>query len=262
MEDNIDFLNSIVNGILNEEFSIVYQPIFELEKQKIVSVESLVRWNKCGKEIGANVFISKLEEAKLIYLLDYYVLDKVMMVINQWELQNIRIVPVSINISKSTILRSDFIEILKSKIKEYKINSNYIVLELTERENIEENMEEFCNVIKEIRKLGVRISIDDFGVGTANILLLSNINFDYLKVDKFLIDNIYNDEKVKIFLEAINKIVKISNAHAIMEGIETKQQLQTVINYGYKYGQGYYLSRPKSVEKLENVLTLNTLKNN
>lgn len=262
MEDNIDFLSSIVNGILNEEFSIVYQPIFELEKQKIISVESLVRWNKCGKEIGANVFISKLEEAKLVYLLDYYVLDKVMMVISQWQLRIIRIVPVSINISKSTILRSDFIEILKSKIKEYKINSNYIVLELTERENIEENMEEFCNVIREIRKLGVRISIDDFGVGTANILLLSNINFDYLKVDKFLIDNIYNDERVKIFLEAINKIVEISNANAIMEGIETKQQLQTIINYGYKYGQGYYLSRPKSAEQLENALILNTLKNN
>ena len=253
MENDIDFLITIANGILNKEFSIVYQPIFKLEDQKITAVESLVRWNKCGKDITPNIFIPKLEEFKLIYLLDYYVLDKIMITINKWDLQKIRAVPISINISKSTILRSDFIEVLKSKIREYKINSNYIVLELTERENIEGDMGEFCKLINKIRELGVGISIDDFGVGTANILLLSNIKFEYLKLDKFFMDNISKDERIKIFLEAVNKIVKISNAYAIVEGIETKQQIETIINYGYKYGQGYYLSRPISLSQLEKI---------
>ena len=176
-----------------------------------------------------------------------------MITINKWDLQKIRAVPISINISKSTILRSDFIEVLKSKIREYKINPKYILLELTERENIEGDMGEFCKLINKIRELGVGISIDDFGVGTANILLLSNIKFEYLKLDKFFMDNISKDERIKIFLEAVNKIVKISNAYAIVEGIETKQQIETIINYGYKYGQGYYLSRPISLSQLEKI---------
>lgn len=253
--DNIEFdlYNDIKNAINLNEFKFVYQPKFNIKTKSIIGAEVLVRWDKKdGSTTYPDEFISKLEDKKLIYLLDYHVIEESIKKISEWNFNfNIDIVPISINLSKSTLMRDDFIGKLNELIEKYKLDLNCLEFEITERESFDYSIIEINNRIEEIKSLGIKISIDDFGAGNSNISFSMNIDLDIIKIDKSIIAEIGKNKKIDYILVFIRDLAKLSNIDLIAEGIETKEQCEFLVENGYDFGQGYYLSRPIEIDEFE-----------
>lgn len=250
-KDINDLYCEVIKGIENNEFKILYQPKFNINNMNIAGVEALIRWQKdSGYIIYPDLFIPELEKNKYIYLIDYFVLENCIIKVNEWIKSELEPIPIAINISKSTIMRSEFIPKLKELIEKYDMQENIFELEITEREPFGDDIKYIAKKIKEIRKLGIRVSLDDFGIGCSNILAIANIDFDYIKIDKSMLDNIGND-KIENILVGLKNIMDMNKVSVVAEGIETKYQYEKLLDYGYAYAQGYYFSKPITTDKLE-----------
>ncbi len=243
----------IENGIKLNEFKFVYQPKFNMKTNSIVGAEVLIRWKKSNGEIVyPDKFINKLEKYNLIYLIDYYVMYECIKQMDYWfNFMEYKPINIAINLSKSTLMRDDFIEYLNNIIDKYKINLNYLEFEITERENIKLDIEDVNKRIKIIRDLGIKVSLDDFGSENSNISLYMNIDFDVIKIDKSIIDNIGKKDKADYILRYIRNLANHSGAELIAEGIETRDQYKFLLEHGYNTGQGYYFSTPIDVYDFE-----------
>ena len=250
----ITLYNETKKGIMLNEFKFVYQPKFNIKSNQIIGAEVLIRWHKSdGNIIYPDKFIDKLEDKNLIYLIDYYTIEECLKRLNDWShLSRNNIIPLSINLSKSTLMRHDFLEVLESIIKKYDVDLKYIEFEITEREYVDYSIQEINDKIYSVRELGIKISLDDFGSGNSNLSFSMNIDLDIIKIDKSIINKIGKNEKIDNFLLLILELANKNNIDLVAEGIETKDQLEFLIDNGYKFGQGYYFSKPIDAEVFEN----------
>ncbi len=244
-------LQKVSRGIEKREFKILYQPKFDMRNMKLIGVEALIRWEKsCGKMIYPDYFIPQLERSEKVYIIDYYVIEDCMKRIHKWINFEKQPISIAINVAKSTVMREEFLPKVKQWMSEYSIDSKFIEFELTERECLLSDIEVLSNRINEIKSMGIKVSLDDFGSGSSNILVLANIDFDCIKIDKSAIDNIENN-KVKNILIGLKGIMDSNKVYVLAEGVENKSQYKKLIEYGYSYAQGYYLSKPLTASELE-----------
>ena len=162
-------------------------------------------------------------------------------------------VPLSVNISRVTLLRSDFKEKLLKTVSLFDINLKDIFLEITESIK-ESNVSDFVNIVDEIRKLGFSIGIDDFGVAYANINTYVSISSDVIKIDKKLVDNVCTNHIVNAFIKYFNQACNSQNIKVVFEGVETEEQVKELNSLGGDLYQGYYFSKPLSVDAFESFI--------
>lgn len=249
--DYLIFYKELLNGIKFNQFRFLYQPKFSLKDGQIVGAELLIRWHKSYDIIiPPDNFIGKLEDYKLIYIIDYYVMEELLKKL-KYLIEKGSVIPLSMNLSKSTLMRNDFIETLDLLLKKYDINTKYIEFEITEREYVEYSLTEINEIINKVRLKGIKVSLDDFGSGNANLAFSLNMKIDTVKVDKSITKKMGKNKNIDILSEFILELFNYNNIDIIAEGIETKEQLNFLIENGYKFGQGYYLSRPINYEELE-----------
>ena len=247
------FYKEVKNGIKRNEFKFVYQPKFNLKSGHLIGAEALIRWHKSAEVIiYPDSFVEKLENNNLIYLIDYYTIEECLKKLYYWNnTYKNNIVPISINLSKSTLMRNDFISTLEVLIAMYNVDLKYLEFEITEREYVDYGIKDINNRIEKVRSLGIKISLDDFGTGNSNLSFSMNIDLDTIKVDRSLINKIGENEKINYLLEFIIDLANKNNINLVAEGIETEEQIEFLIDSGYKFGQGYYFSKPIDAELFE-----------
>ena len=237
-------------SLKNREFSIYYQPKYNVEKDKyyISSSEALVRWNhsKYGM-ISPGIFIGLLEERGLIRELDKYVWEEAIKDLATWKKEGIDIVPVSLNVSRIDLLDDGIVSIFADLVKKYDVDSKYIYLEITESA-CNNNMNQLINTIEKLRDLGFKIEIDDFGAGYSSLNVLTTIPFDVLKLDMLFVRGMANNKTLKM-IEIVAEIAKYLDVTLVAEGVETLDQLNQLREYGYQVIQGYYFSKPLKKEE-------------
>lgn len=242
-------------SLKNREFSIYYQPKYNVEKDKyyISSSEALVRWNhsKYGM-ISPGIFIGLLEERGLIRELDKYVWEEAIKDLATWKKEGIDIVPVSLNVSRIDLLDDGIVSIFADLVKKYDVDSKYIYLEITESA-CNNNMNQLINTIEKLRDLGFKIEIDDFGAGYSSLNVLTTIPFDVLKLDMLFVRGMANNKTLKM-IEIVAEIAKYLDVTLVAEGVETLDQLNQLREYGYQVIQGYYFSKPLKKEEFYNLL--------
>lgn len=242
-------------SLKNREFSIYYQPKYNVEKDKyyISSSEALVRWNhsKYGM-ISPGIFIGLLEERGLIRELDKYVWEEAIKDLATWKKEGIKIVPVSLNVSRIDLLDDGIVSIFADLVKKYDVDSKYIYLEITESA-CNNNMNQLINTIEKLRDLGFKIEIDDFGAGYSSLNVLTTIPFDVLKLDMLFVRGMANNKTLKM-IEIVAEIAKYLDVILVAEGVETLDQLNQLREYGYQVIQGYYFSKPLKKEEFYNLL--------
>ena len=242
-------------SLKNREFSIYYQPKYNVEKDKyyISSSEALVRWNhsKYGM-ISPGIFIGLLEERGLIRELDKYVWEEAIKDLATWKKEGIDIVPVSLNVSRIDLLDDGIVSIFADLVKKYDVDSKYIYLEITESA-CNNNMNQLINTIEKLRDLGFKIEIDDFGAGYSSLNVLTTIPFDVLKLDMLFVRGMANNKTLKM-IEIVAEIAKYLDVILVAEGVETLDQLNQLREYGYQVIQGYYFSKPLKKEEFYNLL--------
>lgn len=237
-------------GIDNKEFVIYLQPKFDTKTEKLAGAETLVRWNKNDQIVMPNVFIPLFEKYSLITILDNYVLEEVFKLMNQWNKQNYKLVPISVNESRQNLYDKNHLDTLIKYINQYNVSPNMIELEMTET-TVVDNIELAKEAERNVHKLGFVVSMDDFGTGYSSFSMLKNINIDILKMDKSFFDDILESRRGKIIIESIIDMSHKLNIKVVAEGIETKEQLEYLKSIGCDMIQGYIYEKPISVASFE-----------
>jgi len=248
--------NSLHNAILNREFELHYQPQIDIKKEKIVGVEALIRWNhpKLGL-LYPDSFIQIAENTGLIMPLGKWIIEEAISQAKLWNEMGFDI-KVSINISIRQFQHDNVVEILEKCIDNFKISPNLIEIEITE--NIAMfNIQKHIKTMEKIKKLGINIAMDDFGVGYSSLNFLKKFPIDKVKIDKsFVIGSISNKEDESI-VKAIVAMCKGLGLECVAEGVETKKHLNLLKSLDCDYYQGYYFSKPLKAIEITRILKEN-----
>lgn len=242
--------SSLSNAINNNEFSLVYQPIVDINENTISSSEILIRWDRPGKEeIGPSIFIKVAEEIGLIKLITKWIATNSLKNYQTWQKKNLEIKQ-SINISAIELLDDSFREWAKKLFDDNNICCKSFGIEITERVLSNNNIK-LNKVLKELQNKGYLIEIDDFGTGYNSLKTIGEIPFDVIKIDKYFIDKLEKKEIRVILSHIINAVHEIGGI-VIAEGVENKQQFKILKKLNCDKIQGFYFSKPLSPEEFYN----------
>ncbi|MCR5322399.1 MAG: EAL domain-containing protein [Lachnospiraceae bacterium] len=252
MRDQIDekrlFEIRLPKALENREFVAYYQPKVNVKTRKLCGAEALARWIHNGTMISPGKFVPMMEVNDSICELDFCMLRKVCEDLNEWIEQRLDPAPVSINFSRRNLSNPQLAEDIDRIVCSFRIPKRLIEIEITET-NDEFPISVLKSFVKEIRKLGYRTAVDDFGCGSSSLSVLREITFDVLKIDKGFIDNAYARD-----LTILSYIIKMSKAiglEIVAEGVEQKDQIGTLATLGADVIQGYYFDRPLSKETMQ-----------
>lgn len=237
------------DALVNKEFKIFYQPKIYVKNENVYGAEALVRWERDGKLVPPDKFIPLFEKNKFIIKLDIYIFKQVCKDLAEWRKKFGMIPNISINISKEQFSDENFIDKYIEICNKYNINPNEIDLEITESATIDQNVD-ILKILNKIKEKGFTISIDDFGTGYSSLSMLQNMPIDIIKIDKVFVDkaNLKNDENMINYIMLIAKHLEVKT---IIEGVETKEQVEFIKRIGGDIIQGYYYSKPISKRDFE-----------
>ena len=242
-------------ALRRKEYIVYYQPKVSVKDQKLCGCEALVRWMRNGQIIPPSEFLPILEKETSICLLDFYVFRKVCEDIRSWIDAGIEPVRVSSNFSRHHLGNPNLTEDILAIMKEYRIDSKYIEIELTETSNFEDKvaMQKFVNGL---RQHGITVSIDDFGTGYSTFAAIKDLNVNVIKLDKSLLDHI-GDEKYHDEVVIKNMVNMINELHleVVAEGVENSKQLDFLQNAKCSIIQGFIFDKPLSKEDFEKRLS-------
>ncbi len=232
------------SALANEEFKAYFQPKYEVSTGEIVGAEALVRWD--SPETGfmsPAKFIPLFEQNGFIINLDQYVFETVCKNMREWLDAGIKVVPVSINVSRLQFYRLDFVK-RYTKIKEkYDIPDGLLELEFTES-IVFENLEILRKIVMSLKKVGFSCSIDDFGSGYSSLNILKNLPMDTLKLDRLFFKDSDNLERDKALISSVVTMSRALNMKTVAEGIENWAQVNFLKEIGCDIIQGYVYSEP------------------
>ncbi len=253
MQDAIDkklqIERNLHAAIAKNELSLQYQPQISNDN-KLIGAEALIRWQNVDLGIVSPVdFIPIAEETGLIFSIGQWTIATVCAQIRQWDLENIHIPYIAINISAKQFHHDDFVSILDHTVFEHQITADRIILELTERVFLG-NLEEVSDKMKVLKHKGFKFSIDDFGTGYSSLTHLKLLPFDQLKIDQTFIRDMINHPSDVEIVKAIIVMAKGLGLDLIADGVETHKHLIYLSGFGCQNYQGFYFSKPIDTEQL------------
>jgi PAS domain S-box-containing protein/diguanylate cyclase (GGDEF)-like protein len=236
-QNNTYWTKKIKDGLLNDNFIPVYQPIINNKTNKIEKYESLVRLKDENKLISPFFFLEISKKTK-----HYSAITKTM-IEKSFERFKDSTLEFSINLTIEDILNKDIEDYIDIMLNKYNFGSR-VVFEIVESESIE-NFEKVSSFITKIKQFGCKIAIDDFGTGYSNFVYLMKLNADYIKIDGSLIKEIDTNKQAQIVVSTIINFARRLGIQTIAEFVENEEILNKVKELGIDYSQGYFFSEPK-----------------
>ena len=239
-----DIETAMESAIEHEEFKVYYQPKFNIFTNTIYGSEALVRWERPGYGlVSPGLFIPIFEDNGFIAEVDFYVFDKVCALMRELMDKGIKVYPVSVNFSRVHLNNDKIIKRLISVVGKYDISPSLIEVEITESA-FSEGDDFTPALLNEIRRLGFKLSMDDFGSGLSSLNSLRKFPFDILKLDKDFFNKEGISEKEKLVVANIVNLAKQLNMSVIAEGIETEEQAEFLRSIDSPIVQGFLYSKP------------------
>lgn len=234
----------ILEAMEKDWVEVYYQPIYSTKEQRFTSAEALVRIRDAeGEIVPPGVFIDVAEQNGMILKLGEMVFEKVCRFVKEHNIKQYGLHYIEINLSVVQCsyeqLAEDYIRIME----EYQIPSDFINLEITESASMDAKRILLGNM-KSLMDYGVKFSLDDFGTGQSNLNYIVDMPVDIVKFDKDMINAYFENGKAKYVMDAAMHMVHGMDLEIVSEGIETKEQYETMEELGISYIQGYYFSKP------------------
>ncbi|WON74734.1 EAL domain-containing protein [Nitrosospira sp. Is2] len=235
-------------ALARHEFVLHYQPKASLVNGGITGFEALLRWQHPTHGLVPPLqFISVLEDTGLIVPVGEWVVQTVCEQIRKWEDQGLLLHPISVNLSARQFQQQDLDDVIGNTLKTTGIDPRLLEFELTESVLMEE-AEVATNALRNLKAFGVQISMDDFGTGYSSLAYLKRFPLDVLKIDRAFIRDVTTDPDDATIAVAMINLAHSLGLKVIAEGVETRPQLDFLINHGCDEMQGYYFSRPLPLE--------------
>lgn len=234
-----------------DQFKMYLQPQIMCSTGKCFGAEALVRWvDLDNKYRQPGEFIPVLEEAGLIYKLDYYIWEKAVQKVSEWKSKGYKDYYISVNISVKDFFFADLYTVFTELVEKYDVPASSIHLEITESVIMsDDNFHR--EVLSHLREYGFRVEMDDFGSGYSSLSTLKKMTMDVLKIDMGFISKTNNEERGKVIVSSIIKMAKALGMNVISEGVENEEQAQFLKETGSDVFQGYLFSKPIRVDEFE-----------
>ncbi len=252
--ERLSLENSLRHALERDEFYLVYQPQVDLNTGKLFGMEALLRWKhpQLG-DVPPMKFIPLAEETGLILSIGEWVLRNACAQLQEWRRQGFEGLRMSVNLSARQLLQKNLATRVGDILNDTGLASSLLDLELTES-MLMENMQENIGTLQALRQMGVAISIDDFGTGYSSLAYLQRLPIETLKIDRsFVRDIVARDSDAPIALAVIALAHSLGHK-VIAEGVETEAQLDFMRDHGCEAMQGYFFSKPLSVESFTGLL--------
>jgi len=234
--------NDILTALDHNHFAIWLQPQVELHTGKVKSAEALLRMRQPdGSWELPEGLIDRIENCGLMVTVGQWVLEESCRVLSAWQSRGV-MMPLSVNLSALQLMHPNMVPELLELIKRYRIQPDTLILEVTESRRIDDPNEAVA-ILRPLRNAGVRIALDDFGMGYAGLRQLQHMKalpVDVLKIDKAFVDGLPDDSSM---VEAIIQMAHSLKLEIIAEGIETEAQRSWLANAGVECGQGYLFAK-------------------
>ena len=252
-EERVMLENSIRDAINNEEFLVYYQPKVCIQTNKIVGMEALVRWEKRdGMIVAPDKFIPVAEELNIIDTIDMYVLRRACLDTLSLK-KSVEEISVAVNFSGYNVTKKECVQSVQKILDETGFNPELLELEITETYFI--NFDNECiNRLKELKEIGIKLSIDDFGTGYSSLGNLKKLPVEILKIDKSFISILQNNTSDYTMVQSIIEMAHSLNLTIVAEGVEEKHQFNFLQEFKCDYVQGYYISKPITLENFKMAL--------
>lgn len=245
---------SIKRAIKNKLFYPVYQPLYNVKNKNYSGAEVLLRWRKNKEKIiMPDSFIQEAEETGLILPITLQI-SEIAFKETKSILKNDPQFHLSFNICALHFTDEKFFNHFYQLLENYSISPKQIVLEITERDLLDETNEIYIKKMLELREKGFSLAVDDYGTGHSSISYLQYFPFNYLKIDKLFIHAIGTKAITESLNDAIIDLAKKINLIIIAEGVETKEQVNYLLKNGIQLLQGWYFSKALSIDQLKKLL--------
>ncbi|MDO5112056.1 MAG: EAL domain-containing protein [Clostridia bacterium] len=237
-------LRVLLEHLEAKRFRVWFQPKANVSTGEIVGAEALVRlFDPQRGIVGPQEFIPVFERGHAIRELDFFVLNETLRQMQEWKRDGKRIVPVSVNYSRATLLDPKALETTLEIFNRYDVPQNLIEIEITESIGELEHAT-IARACSQFRKNGFRLALDDFGSAYSSMAVLANVRFDAVKVDKSIINNIVTNNVSRSIVESTLRICNENGADCIAEGVETAEQAEALHEVGNIKAQGYFYNKP------------------
>ncbi|MCR5000556.1 MAG: bifunctional diguanylate cyclase/phosphodiesterase [Lachnospiraceae bacterium] len=253
----LDMINSFIRSVSteqrlkeaieNEDFELYFQPQFSIKENRLRGAEALIRWIDEKGEVAMNPtdFINIAEKSGAIIAIGNWVIKETMRIVSEWSETYEFPFVLSINISALQLEKENFVDTLRHAVNLYGVKPQRIELELTESIFLEDR-DKAVRKISMLRKLGFRISLDDFGTGFSSLSYLKDLPIDTLKIDKSFVDTAIKDKATNIITESVVDMVNKLGLETIAEGVEDQNQYEFLKRINCDIVQGYLMGRPMS----------------
>ncbi|MGI9413450.1 MAG: EAL domain-containing protein, partial [Hyphomicrobiales bacterium] len=242
----IEIESDLRRALERNEIEVAYQPIYNIDTEKLSGFEALVRWrhHKHGL-LGPDEFIGIAEETGIIIELGHYVMSEAARQLGIWQrvLRPADPIFVSVNLSGRQVLDQNLVDDVKTIMSREDVMPGSLKLELTES-LVMENAELSAQVLQKLKDLGVAILCDDFGTGYSSLSNLQRFPFDTLKIDRSFIHADPEDDAAMVILESIIILAHDLEMQVVAEGVENKEQLERLREFECDLAQGFYFGEP------------------
>jgi diguanylate cyclase (GGDEF)-like protein len=254
VRNNLILTNSLFRALERKELSVYYQPQVHLPEANIIGMEALLRWKhpELGM-ISPAVFIPIAEQSGIINTIGEWVLKTACRQNKIWQEKGYPLVRMSVNISVNQLRDPNIVGQIANVLQETGLKPEYLELEITEGSAINE-ANNIVQVLNDFKKLGITISIDDFGTEYSSLNRLKNLPIDRLKMDMHFVHGIEKDEKDRAITKVIINLAKNLDLEVIAEGVETEKQVKFLSQNMCNEVQGYYFYQPMPAEEIEELL--------
>ncbi len=252
--DRLELKMDLSSALANDEFFILYQPVFELDSLSACGVEALLRWQHPVRGVvGPDEFIPMLEETGMIVEIGRWVLLQACEQVATWQGRGYHL-NVSVNVSMRQLEADAFIDDVREALTDSQIEPGTLVLEITETALMRDT-DATVRRLRDLKSLGVLVAIDDFGTGYSSLAYLRQFPVDALKIDRSFIAAMAESAESGALIHTLVELGRALGLETLAEGIEDRIQLERLRNEQCVLGQGYLFSRPIEPDAIEAFLS-------
>ncbi|WP_085829321.1 EAL domain-containing protein [Clostridium massiliodielmoense] len=253
LTERIVMKNNLYRALEKNELEVHYQPQVNIRKNKIVGFEALLRWTCNGERISPGKFIPVAEDTGLIVPIGYNVIKDACKAIKGFNSIGKDRFTVAVNLSVNQLHEKDFVERVEEILDEIQLCPEYLEFEITERIAIKGNKYVF-NTLNKLRKMGVKISIDDFGTEYSSLMNIKKIDIDKIKIDMQFIRGVTEQEKDAAIVSSIIDLSHNVGLTVIAEGVEKKKQLEYLKFKRCDEVQGFFYYKPMPEREIYKII--------
>jgi EAL domain-containing protein (putative c-di-GMP-specific phosphodiesterase class I) len=247
--ERLALLAEVRPALEREEFVLFYQPKLDLATGRVTSVEALLRWRHPVRGLVAPLqFISLIEQTALVGPVTLHVLDLALRQLAAWHAEGLRL-GISVNLSARNLHEAELPRQIRGLLRTHAVPPAALTVEVTESAAMADP-DTAVSVLRELRALGVGVSIDDFGSGHASIAYLARLPATELKIDRSFVSRMCESPREEAIVRTTIDLARHLELSVVAEGIETTEVCERLTAMGCDTGQGYLISRPAPAEEL------------